>query len=262
MRTFITLAAAGLVLGVGFAKPVVAAECPNDSVQSGTVCMDRYEASVWLVAPSEKALINKIQKGVATLANLQSAGALQLGLAFGDLAANGCPATGNGCLDVYAVSLAGVTPSAFTTWFQAAAAARNSRKRLPTNQEWQVAALGTPGTADDGLTTCATNSLGVAATGSRSACVSDVGAFDMVGNLWEWVAEWGDLANGCTSWSGSFGSNGSCVGGPGVGHSNLPGALIRGGSWDSGTPFAGVFAVNALNNPSDAFLFVGFRCTR
>jgi hypothetical protein len=37
-----------------------------------------------------------------------------------------------------------VTPSAFLTQFQAAAAARNSGKRLPSNAEWQVAALGTP----------------------------------------------------------------------------------------------------------------------
>ncbi len=154
-----------------------------------------------------------------------------------------------------------MTPSAWVTWFQAAAAARNSSKRLPTNQEWQVAALGTPDTADDESTTCAIDSSGAAATGSRSACVSDVGAFDMVGNLWEWGAEWGDFANGCASWSGDFGSDISCVGGPGSG-SNLPAALTRGGNWNSHAPFAGVFAIQTANDPSAPSSFVGFRAVR
>lgn len=252
----------GLVMALGLVTRVVAADCPDDSVRSGTVCMDKYEASVWYVLPQEKQLIAKIRDGKATLADL-TAGGSQLGLVPGDLADIGCPATGNGCVNVYAVSIPGVTPSAGLSWFQAAAAARNSLKRLPTNQEWQVAALGTPDTVDDGLTTCAIDSLAVGATGSRGACVSDVGAFDMVGNLWEWVADWGDLANGtCTFWPGDFGSDISCVGGPGSGFSNLPGALLRGGNWDSHAPFAGVFAVNALNTPSSGTFFDGFRCAR
>ena len=133
-----------------------------------------------------------------------------------------------------------VTPAQFITWFQAAAAARNSGKRPPTNQEWQVAALGTldTGGADNGSTTCNPDDSvpGVALTGSRSGCVSDVGAFDMVGNVWEWVADWGDLANGCTTWSASFGSDFGCVGGPGRGWAaTCLGALVRGGAWFDGT---------------------------
>ena len=248
------------LLGLALASPA-AAECPPDSVPSGTVCMDLYEASVWQVPASEKALIGKIQKGTATLANLTSAGAVQLGLAIGDLAAAGCQATGNGCLDVYAVSIPGVTPAAFITWFQAAAAARNAHKRLPTNQEWQVAALGTPDAGDNGTTTCNTDNLipGVGATGSRPACISDVGAFDMVGNVWEWVGDWGDLGTACTPWPATFGSDASCVGGPGP--SNLPSAWFRGGSRQSLTE-AGVFAVNGRNIPAFSGSEVGFRCVR
>src|SRR5207249_12241511 len=133
--------------------------------------------------------ISKLQKGLVTLANLTSAGAIQLGLASGDLPAAGCPATGNGCVNVYAVSIPGVTPAAFITWFQAAAAARNSLKRLPTNQEWQVAAFGTP----DG-NPCNVSSASVAFTGAALGCISDVGAFDMVGNVYEWVADWVPLS--------------------------------------------------------------------
>ena len=72
----------------------------------------------------------------------------------------------------------------------------------------------------------------------------------MVGNVYEWVADWADN-NGpspCTDWTTSAGIAGgdvSCFGGPGgSGASALPGALIRGGDWGHGT-FAGVFAVGA-----------------
>ena len=269
----VTIAAAGVVLSLGVLVEPVAAACPADSVQSGVVCIDKYESSVWdlsLVSTGGKArerLIASIQFGTVTLASLQSAGAVQRGLAPGDLAANGCPATGNGCLNVYAVSLPGVVPSAYVTWFQAAAAARNSAKRLPTNLEWQVAALGTPdpGTADDQVTTCNTNSSGVADAGSRGACVSDVGAFDMVGNVWEWVADWIDQAQAGASWPATFGADASNVGGPGVDsgvvYSAFPGALHRGGDWTNGA-FAGVFAINAGIQPSGSSGLIGFRCAR
>jgi formylglycine-generating enzyme required for sulfatase activity len=128
-----------------------------------------------------------------------------------------------------------------------------------------VAALGTPDTggADNGSTTCNTDNLvpGVALTGSRGGCVSDIGAFDMVGNVWEWVAEWVDRANGCTRWPAGFGSDWSCVGGPGSGHSNLPGPLVRGGPWGDDTG-AGVFAVDVDDAPSGGSLSIGFRCAR
>ena len=171
----------GLLLGLAVV-PVAAGPtlCPPDSVQSGTVCMDKYEASVWdltgVPGGTKPKLVKAIQGGTVTLADLLAAGAVQRGLALGDLAAAGCPDTGNGCVNVYAVSIPGVTPATFITWFQAAAAARNSLKRLPTNQEWQVAALGTP----DGAP-CNLSGPTLAVTGT-AGCVSDVGAFDMVGD--------------------------------------------------------------------------------
>jgi hypothetical protein len=79
---------------------------------------------VWHVPSTERTLIEErtlialIQKGTATLADLTSAraiaaGVVQLGLAVGELAAAGCPFSGNGCVDVHAVSILGVTPSAW-----------------------------------------------------------------------------------------------------------------------------------------------------
>lgn len=152
------------------------------------------------------------------------------------------------------------------TWFQAQAFARNSHKRLPTNEEWQAAALGTvdlgasPGSAD-----CNTNSS-VSLTGSRANCVSDVGAFDMVGNLSEWVADWVPPANSCTA-SLFLTNDTNCMA---VDPAfplvvSGPAALIRGGNSilsSGGGADAGVFAVRAVDTPSLSFNFVGFRAAR
>ena len=53
-------------------------------------------------------------------------------------------------------------------------------KRLPTNDEWYQAALGTPSNS------CVIKSSGVQKDATK-ACVSGVGTYDMVGNAWEWV---------------------------------------------------------------------------
>jgi hypothetical protein len=233
--------------------------CPRDSVRSGTICIDTYEASVWQIPPGNTAVIAKIKNGTVTLAELNAAG-FQRGTASDDYGA-GCPDTGNGCKDFYAVSIPGVTPSRFLTKFQAGAAARNSGKRLPTSQEWQDAALGTPDTggADNGTTNCNTGStVAAAATGSRSGCVSDVGAFDMVGNLWEWVADWVPLSTACPGWGG-FSDDLMCL--AGADSAVGPGALFRGGDFFSGAG-AGVFAVSGSSAPSNASSNVGFRAAR
>jgi len=159
------------------------------------------------------------------------------------------------------VSIPGVTPSANITQIQAIAACRNAGKRLLTNGEWTAAALGTPdpGT-DDGTSDCNVDSTSaVANTGSRSLCVSDTGAFDMVGNLAEWVVDWVPGSTGvCPGWGG-FSDDLMCL----AGASTIggPGALIRGGVFDFGA-FAGVFAVDGVGDPSYSSPGVGLRCAR
>jgi hypothetical protein len=272
---------AGVVVGLLAPGSAHAADCPKDSVRAGTVCIDTYEASLWQIKPTppataltnqQKQVIDRIRAGTVTMADLNQAGATQLGIAFMDLVNAGCPATGNGCKDVYAVSIQGVLPGSFMTWFQALAAARNSFKRLPTNAEWQAAALGTPDPgSDDQTADCNTTTNSLSLTGARSRCVSDVGAFDMVGNVWEWVSDaiprsqeavgqrCGDAA---TSWPSQFGGDGQCL--IGAATSGEPGALARGGEAfaPSAPTFDGVFSATGLNGPTTGGIEYGFRCVR
>src|SRR5262245_52952614 len=155
--------------------------CPGDAVLSGTGCIDKYEASVWRVpqpTTTNKALVTKIQQGEATVALLVAGGATFLGTSYAP-----CAASGQNCKDdIYAVSLPGVAPATSITWFQAQQACTNAGKRLPTNAEWQAAATGTPDPGpDNGTTDCNTATMmSLRLTGSRSACISSRGAFDMV----------------------------------------------------------------------------------
>jgi formylglycine-generating enzyme required for sulfatase activity len=231
-------------------------------VVAGTVCLDKYEASVWRVpdpAGANKGLVKKIQQGKATSADLTARGATQLGTASNNYAP--CTNNGQNCAnDIYAVSLTGVTPAAYATWFQAQEACANAGKRLPTSAEWQVGANGTPDPGgDNGTTDCNTGStMAVAATGSRSACVSARGALDMVGNLIEWVADWVPASTGCPGWSLS--NDVMCLSGASA--TTLgPGALLRGGAFVSGTA-AGPLAVDGRNEPFGWSSGIGFRCAR
>lgn len=238
--------------------------CPPDAALSGRSCIDKYEASVW--ETTDAAVIVKIKAGTVTLADLQGAGAIQRGIDTDDYGA-GCPDTGNGCKNFYAVSIPGVIPSRDLTWFQAAAAARNAGKRLPTNAEWQTAAFGTP----DGAP-CIVSAGGPGNTGTVG-CLSDVGAFDMVGNLWEWAADWmqGASGNGVDgAWNPHAARTSSAAYGSdlifGINEASpstdgFPAVLLRGGGWFFG-PDAGVFALSTSNGPSSSSPVIGFRGAR
>jgi hypothetical protein len=221
--------------------------CPPSMVRSGSICVDTYEASVW--ETTDAAVIAKIRAGTVILADLQAAGAIQHGVASADYGP-GCPATGIGCANLYAVSIPGVTPARFITWFQAAAVARNSRRRLLTSAEWQAAALGTP----DGAP-CLSFPMPLGPTGT-AGCVSGVGAFDMVGNLSEWVADWVPAPTTCAT--PLFGTNdANCLAGAST--TEGPAALVRGGGIDGDEN--GIFTVFG-RLPNLAFLDQGFRTGR
>jgi formylglycine-generating enzyme required for sulfatase activity len=268
MRRLITLTAVFtlITLSLPLTPPAWAddkwnVKCAPDAVAVGPTCVDKYEASVWSIPASNTRLMYKLKKGTATLADLTAGGATPVSPS--DSCSPGFPgtfpATGNWTDPLYAVSIPGVHPTACVTWFQAEQACRLSGKRLLTNQEWQAAAAGTPdpGT-DNGTTDCDVASAGPVNTGSRSACVSRWGAFDMVGNVWEWVADWTPLSTACVT--DLFGTGDlNCLAGAST--TAGPGALRRGGHWVSGAD-AGVFAVSGTLDPSGAVIDVGFRCAR
>jgi hypothetical protein len=232
--------------------------CAADSVKVGPLCVDRFEASVWSVSDPAKVhrLRTLAQSGKATLHKLNALGATQHGVTGDDYP---CSKNANDCKDViFAFSIPGVKPSAFITWFQAQQAAANSGKRLLSNAEWQMAAAGTPDAGtDDGSTDCNISFGGPVNTGSRDNCKSAWGAFDMVGNVSEWVADWVPRSTACGSW-GSFADDFQCL--AGAAREGEPGALLRGGGALGGS-IAGVFAVFGLAGPS-AVETAGFRCGR
>ena len=205
-----------LAITVGFLVPpsYALAQCQVGMVQSGSTCIDTFEASLWKItdaAASGSSSRARVASGVCR------ATPSQVGINGVDYTDAQCLFNGGGCKNIFALSMPGVIPARSINYFIAAAACRNSGKRLPSNAEWQAAALGTPDPwpQDDPAHQC--NSSGpTALTGSRSKCVSDVGAFDMVGNVIEFVADWGALATTGTNWDvfiPGFGGDVSNIGG-------------------------------------------------
>ncbi|HYU61389.1 MAG TPA: SUMF1/EgtB/PvdO family nonheme iron enzyme [Solirubrobacterales bacterium] len=195
-------------------------------VSAGSVCIDRYEASIWDAPTGGNQIIGAIP----------------------------CNANGQNCTNVYARSVPGVTPRANITYFQAAQALANSGKRLPTSAEWQQAVAGTPDS-----TTCNVSTASVQSTGANPGCISNHGANDMVGNLDEWVADWVPASTACPGW-GAFSDDLMCLSGAST-TAQGPGALLRGGGFPNGSG-AGPFAVHGLVQPSGVGANIGFRGVR
>ncbi len=248
--------------------------CPPDSVKVGSVCVDTYEESAWQIDPAKKALVKKVRAGTATVGDLNAAGAKPLGCHPGQTlypanfptsgrwtSARGAKPPSPG---VYAVSLAGVSPSTCISWFQAGEACKLSGKRLLTNREWEDAKAGTPDPKiAPGPGDCNTNWGGPLKTGSRPKCKSRAGAFDMIGNVAEWLGDWADPSTTTCARSLTAprqpGKEIPCFGDDGS--PTIPGAQFRGGNWVAGTD-AGPFAVFAHDVPSYSSDNTGFRCAR
>ena len=156
-------------------------------------------------------------------------------------------------------------------------------KHLASNAEWYRAALGTPDRveSDNDSQGCVLGRIGVSRgekTGKHSACVSSAGAFDMVGNVWEWVD--GNISDGiyqkrelpsegyvieadvdgvpvrvATTSSEVFHGDYFYVKADGVN------GMLRGGFWNLSEK-AGVATINATVPMSFVGSAVGFRCAK
>ena len=236
----------------------------DEMVRVGPLCVDKYEASVW-----DSAVGGGTQYGVGNVL----------------VATDDYPCNNNGsdCVNnAFARSQTGVQPSTAITWFQAQQACANSGKRLLTNAEWQMAVAGTvdPGASDGTAGVCNTGTNSgddVRNTGGGTACVSRWGAEDMVGNVYEWVADW---VQGGGSTLGTFAANASSATATGAYDSSdlagfntvpasggspgnaMPAAILRGGAFNS-QGGAGSFAMRADFSPDFVGnTRIGFRCAR
>lgn len=214
-------------------------------VQVGSLCVDKYEASVVDAADPTT----------------------QYGSTADDYPA-GCNDNGSGCTQIVARSVANAIPATHITWFQAQQACANAGKRLLTNAEWQMAASGTPDTDCNLASGAKTN------TGAGAGCASTWATMDMAGNVWEWTADWVQGQVGYTdsslpsNLSAAYGNDFSRgmrtaweqAGSAGTSATLLPGVLLRGGGYDATD--AGVYALRADFAASAATESIGFRCAR
>lgn len=230
--------------------------CPLDMVyvttDYGGFCIDKYEASAGLDCPySDPASQNE------SLVNVDY----------------------RQCLPV---STAGREPWRNLSQNQAALACAKAGKRLPTNKEWQAAVLGTPDPMNEpersGCQIKENWRTGVGLTGMGKNCMSAAGAYDMVGNAWEWVdgtitdRKYGDKLLPESGYIAGVDSDGFPVNTKPEPDVNYYGdyawlkggdtkGIARGGYWDNGKE-AGQYSIYAVLAPSAAGPGIGFRCAK
>lgn len=292
--------------------------CPSDMVPVGNSCVDKYEASVWARKDGEAVDCAMLQDAVnEALAAEWTDEQLYDGFKTADCGADalpmcdykqygsapGCdetdacddfptddlsgfPDSGHWTAPLYACSIRDVFPSRSLTWFQAQQACSQSGKRLISNGEWQLAVAGThdPGAHDGADGSCLTTGGLPRRTGLAAAsCRSQYGVEDLIGNLDEWVDQWGQAGpttadfqpdEGRYPWPAGYAQedgdstqdatanvNGSSHSKANGVVSGMPFASRRGGDF-SANVHAGAFHWLAGTGPSFWSRGIGFRCSK
>jgi len=126
-------------------------------------------------------------------------------------------------------------------------------KRLPTEAEWEYAACGGaigPRYGNVNSIAWYTNNSGNATHAVKQKEPNAYGLYDMLGNAWEWCADWYD---------GKYysSSNSKNPKGPGSGTSRV----VRGGSWYNNSGHARTSKRYSLD-PAERYFHLGLRCSR